>query len=82
MRLHEYQAREILQGCDTHLPRSITIFKTEEAEGAFLRLAPYQYVAGTGQPRVILKAQILAGGRGKAGGIKIAHSPAEAKDST
>jgi len=82
LRLHEYQAREILQGCDTHLPRSITIFKTEEAEGAFLRLAPYQYAAGTGQPRVILKAQILAGGRGKAGGIKIVHSPAEAKDST
>ncbi|MFN3467283.1 MAG: ATP-grasp domain-containing protein, partial [Candidatus Brocadiales bacterium] len=71
MRLHEYQAREILRGYDTHVPRGITIFKAEEAEEAFLRL---------GQPRAILKAQVLAGGRGKAGGIKIAHSPIEARD--
>ena len=72
MRLHEYQAREILQGYDdTHIPRSIAIFSTEEAEEAFLQL---------GHPRAILKAQVLAGGRGKAGGIKIAHSPLEAKD--
>ncbi len=71
LRLHEYQAREILQGYDTHVPRSITIFDAEEAEGAFLRL---------GQPKVILKVQILAGGRGKAGGVKIASSPAEAED--
>lgn len=71
MKLYEYQARQILQGYDTHIPRSNTIFKPEEAEEAFLRL---------GQPRAILKAQVLAGGRGKAGGIKIINSPAEAKD--
>jgi succinyl-CoA synthetase beta subunit len=71
LKLYEYQAREILQGYDSHIPRSITIFNADEAEETFLRL---------GQPRALLKAQILAGGRGKAGGVKIANSPTEAKD--
>lgn len=70
LRLYEYQAREILQGYDTHIPRGFTIFSPEEAEAAFFQL---------GQPRAILKAQVLAGGRGKAGGVKIVNSPLEAK---
>jgi succinyl-CoA synthetase beta subunit len=70
LRLYEYQAREILQGYDTHIPREITIFSPREAEEAFLRL---------GQPSAIMKAQVLAGGRGKAGGVKVVHSPLEAK---
>ncbi|HHT9154050.1 MAG TPA: ATP-grasp domain-containing protein, partial [Candidatus Hypogeohydataceae bacterium YC40] len=71
MRLYEHQAREILQGYVTCIPKSSTIFKPEEAEEAFLKL---------GQPRAVIKAQVLTGGRGKAGGVKIVNSPAEAKD--
>jgi succinyl-CoA synthetase beta subunit len=69
LRLNEYQTREIVQGYVTCIPKSITVFKPVEAEEAFIKL---------GQPRAILKAQVLAGGRGKAGGIKVVNTPEEA----
>ncbi|MCP4364522.1 MAG: ADP-forming succinate--CoA ligase subunit beta [Planctomycetes bacterium] len=69
MKLHEYQAKELLRGYDSHTPVGIVAFSAEEAEKAFCALDC---------PQAILKAQVLAGGRGKAGGIKKVSSPAEA----
>ncbi len=69
MKLQEYQARDVLRSYDTHVPRGIVAFSPEEAEKAFRELDC---------PHAILKAQVLAGGRGKAGGIQKVNSPAEA----
>ncbi len=69
MRLHEYQAKAILRGFGVPVPRG-EVAETPEAAAAIAR--------GLGG-RVVVKAQVHAGGRGKAGGIKPAASPEEAE---
>jgi succinyl-CoA synthetase beta subunit len=66
--IHEYQAREIFRAQGIPVPGGEVAATPEEAE----RIA-----AGLGG-RVVVKAQVLAGGRGKAGGVKLAASPSEA----
>ena len=69
MNLHEYQAREILEGFGIPFPRGGGVAATaDEAKGIAERL---------GGP-VMVKAQVHTGGRGKAGGVKLAKNPAEA----
>jgi succinyl-CoA synthetase beta subunit len=68
--IHEYQAKEILRREGAPVPPGEVASTPEEAE-AIAR----QY-GGT----VVIKAQVHAGGRGKAGGVKLAKSPAEAKE--
>ena len=70
MNIHEYQAKEILRGYGIPIPPGEVATTPAEAE----RLA--QKFGG----RVVIKAQVHAGGRGKAGGVKLATSPAEARD--
>ncbi len=70
MRLHEYQAKEILQKTGIPVPRGFLASTPGEAKSAYENL---------GSHLVVLKAQVLAGGRGKAGGIKTAHSAEEAQ---
>ncbi|MDE3110292.1 MAG: ADP-forming succinate--CoA ligase subunit beta [Acidobacteriota bacterium] len=69
MKIHEYQAKAILAKLGVPVPRGQVIFKADEAPAAAERL---------GAKIVVVKAQIHAGGRGKAGGVKIARSPEEA----
>ena len=69
MKIHEYQAKAILAKFGVPVPRGQVVFNAEEARAAAERL---------GTPVVVVKAQIHAGGRGKAGGVKLAKSPAEA----
>src|SRR6185437_6474307 len=69
MKIHEYQAKAILGKFGVPVPRGEAAFTKEEARGAAERL---------GTPVVVVKAQIHAGGRGKAGGVKLAKSPGEA----
>jgi succinyl-CoA synthetase beta subunit len=69
MKIHEYQAKVILAKFGVPVPRGEVVFNKEEAQAAAERV-------GTGV--VVVKAQIHAGGRGKAGGVKLAKSPAEA----
>jgi succinyl-CoA synthetase beta subunit len=69
MKIHEYQAKAILSKFGVPVPRGEAVFKAEDARAAAERL---------GTPVVAVKAQIHAGGRGKAGGVKIAKSPDEA----
>jgi succinyl-CoA synthetase beta subunit len=71
MKIHEYQAKEILNRYGVPVPRGVLVNTPEAAEKAAVTL---------GTPVVVLKAQIHAGGRGKGGGIKVAHSPTEAKE--
>ena len=71
MKIHEYQAKKLLSGFGVAVPRGIPAETPEAAEAAAREL---------GTPVVAVKAQIHAGGRGKGGGIKIAKSPAQARD--
>ena len=70
MNIHEYQAKEILRKEGVPIPPGEVANTPEDAE----RIAR-QY-GGT----VVVKAQVHAGGRGKAGGVKLAKSPGEAKE--
>ncbi|WP_456419005.1 ADP-forming succinate--CoA ligase subunit beta, partial [Thermovibrio sp.] len=69
MKIHEYQAKEIFKKYGLPVPRGIVAHNAHEAECAAKEL---------GTPVVVVKAQVHAGGRGKAGGVKLAKSPEEA----
>ncbi|MBL7073708.1 ADP-forming succinate--CoA ligase subunit beta [candidate division KSB1 bacterium] len=71
MKIHEYQAKEILKRFGVDVPKGRVAFSLDEAEKVAQELG-----GGT----VVVKAQIHAGGRGKGGGIKLAQSPAEVKE--
>ena len=70
MKIHEYQAKQILAKFGVTVPRGEMITKPEEARPVAEKLG-----GGT----VVVKAQIHAGGRGKGGGVKLAHNPDEAE---
>jgi succinyl-CoA synthetase beta subunit len=69
MKIHEYQAKQILARYGVAVPRGEVISRPEEARGVADQLG-----GGT----VVVKAQIHAGGRGKGGGIRLARGPDEA----
>ena len=71
MKIHEYQGKELLRKYGVPTPRGIVARTPEEAESAAKEL---------GTDVTVVKAQIHAGGRGKGGGVKLAKSPAEAKE--
>jgi len=71
MKIHEYQAKAILSRYGVTTPRGEVAFTKEEAREAAQRLR---------SNIVVVKAQIHAGGRGKGGGVKLAHSPDEAAE--
>jgi len=73
MKIHEYQAKAILSRYGVTTPRGEVAFTKEEAREAAHRLRSNANV-------VVVKAQIHAGGRGKAGGVKLARSSDEAAD--
>jgi succinyl-CoA synthetase beta subunit len=66
MKIHEYQAKEILRKYAVPVPLSVPAFSIGEAERAAKEIT-----AATGSEVVVVKAQIHAGGRGKGGGIKV-----------
>jgi succinyl-CoA synthetase beta subunit len=70
MKIHEYQAKEILRKYGVATPRGIPCFAVEEAVDAAKKLGGSAWV---------VKAQIHAGGRGKGGGVKLAKSLDEVK---
>ena len=68
MRLHEFEAKELFRQCGIAVPRGeVTASPTEAGR-----------IAAELGGETVVKAQVLAGGRGKAGGIKTAASPREA----
>ncbi len=70
MKIHEYQAKRVLAKFGVTVPRGEMIMKPEDACAVAEKL---------GGSTVVVKAQIHAGGRGKGGGVKLAHNPAEAE---
>ena len=71
MNIHEHQAKEVLAKHGVAVPKGVVVDNPEKAEAAAREL---------GTDVVVVKAQIHAGGRGKGGGVKLAKSPAEAKE--
>ncbi|MBS9780052.1 MAG: ADP-forming succinate--CoA ligase subunit beta [Moraxellaceae bacterium] len=71
MNLHEYQAKELLKGYGLPVQEGIIAYSGDEAAAAFDK---------TPTDMAVIKAQVHAGGRGKAGGVKIAKSREEAKE--
>ncbi|WP_042199153.1 ADP-forming succinate--CoA ligase subunit beta [Paenibacillus camerounensis] len=65
MNIHEYQGKEVLKKYGVAVPNGKVAYTVEEAVEA---------AASLGTPVVVVKAQIHAGGRGKAGGVKVAKS--------
>ena len=69
MKIHEYQAKQILAKYGVQIPKGEVAETAEKAAEIAAKIGP----------RVVLKAQIHAGGRGKGGGIKLANGADEAK---
>src|SRR5437016_9304126 len=71
MKIHEYQAKEILRKYGVATPRGVPCFSVDEAVKAASELGGKAWV---------VKAQIHAGGRGKGGGVKVAKSESEVRE--
>ncbi len=69
MNIHEYQAKELFRKYGIPVPEGVVILNAKDAQKALSRFKTNLYV---------VKAQVHAGGRGKAGGIKIAKTASEA----
>jgi succinyl-CoA synthetase beta subunit len=72
MKIHEYQAKEILKKYGVPVPTGIPAFSIGEAERAAKEI-----LGQTAHAPVVVKAQIHAGGRGKGGGVKVVKGGAE-----
>ena len=70
MDLFEYQARDMFEAHGVPVLQGLIADTPEEVEAAAAKIGGV----------VVVKAQVKAGGRGKAGGVKVAKSPAEAKE--
>jgi succinyl-CoA synthetase beta subunit len=68
MKIHEYQAKELLKTYSVPIPQGRVATSADEAAGIAKTLGGYP---------VVVKAQIHAGGRGKGGGVKLAQSESE-----
>ena len=71
MNLHEYQAKLLLESYGLPIQKGIIAYNGEEAAEAFDK---------TPTDVAVIKAQVHAGGRGKAGGVKLAKTREEAKE--
>ena len=70
MNIHEYQAKDILRAEGVPIPAGETASTPEQVEAIAKKIGGM----------VVVKAQVHTGGRGKAGGVKLAKTPAEAKE--
>jgi len=70
MKIHEYQAKELFRSYNVSVPEGYPAFSVDEALDAYDKL---------NVDTAVVKAQIHAGGRGKGGGVKLAHSRHEVK---
>jgi len=68
MKIHEYQGKELFRNAGVPVPNGFPAFNVEEAMDAYNKLET---------ERVVVKAQIHAGGRGKGGGVKLANGTEE-----
>ena len=71
MNIHEYQSKAVLKAYGVAVPEGLPAFTVDEA---------VENAKKIGTPVVVVKAQIHAGGRGKAGGVKLAKNLDEVKN--
>ena len=71
MNIHEHQAKKILKEFNAPVSKGVVIFSISEIKDKIKNLKGDNFV---------LKAQIHAGGRGKAGGVKLVSTPEEAEE--
>ena len=71
MNLHEYQAKALFKEYGMPVPNNIVATTPDEAKAAAEKLST---------DKVVVKAQVHAGGRGKAGGVRLVDTPREAAD--
>jgi succinyl-CoA synthetase beta subunit len=85
MKIHEYQARDLLRQAGIPVPAGVVVQSIEEAAPAYKKVAEDAFGGAAAQggqgPLVVVKAQVHAGGRGKAGFVKLVRSAAEAEAS-
>src|SRR5687767_8074339 len=74
MKIHEYQARDLLAQFGIPVPPGIVVESADEAAKAFEKLQKEH-----GVKLAVVKAQVHAGGRGKGGGVKLVRSADEAR---
>ena len=74
MKIHEYQARDVLVKYGIPVPHAVVVQGPDEAERAFENMQRRERVK-----LGVVKAQVHAGGRGKAGGVKLVKTPDEAR---
>jgi succinyl-CoA synthetase beta subunit len=79
MKIHEYQARDLLRSYSIPVPAGVVIESVDDAAQAYRRVTDEAFGAGAGG-LVVVKAQVFAGGRGKAGFVKLVKSPKEAEE--
>jgi succinyl-CoA synthetase beta subunit len=72
MKIHEYQGKQMFARHGIPVPKGVACFTPDEARGAAAQL-----IEETGNSTVVVKAQIHAGGRGKAGGVRIVRTGAD-----
>jgi len=70
MRLHEYQAKQIFSKSGIPIPKGQVTTNAEQA----------RLIAESINASCVIKAQVLSGGRGKAGGIRVAKTSQEARE--
>ena len=68
MDIHEYQAKQLLAKFGVNIPPGEVVYQTHEAENIVLWL---------NEEKIVVKAQVHAGGRGKAGGVKVCYKEEE-----
>ncbi len=68
MDIHEYQAKQLLSKFGVSIPPGEVVYQTHEAENI---------ISWLNEDKIVVKAQVHAGGRGKAGGVKICKNDAE-----
>lgn len=71
MKVHEYQARDLLAQAGVPVPNGVVIESAEQAGAAYERI---------GGGKVVVKAQVYAGGRGKAGYVRLCNSAKQVED--
>ena len=71
MKIHEYQARQLLTDAGIAILPSVVVRSADQAAAAYTQL---------GSPVAVVKAQVYAGGRGKAGFVRLVNSADEARD--
>jgi len=80
MKIHEYQARDLLRSFGIPVPAGVVVESVDDAPQAYRRVVDEAFGPGAADGLAVIKAQVHAGGRGKAGFVKLVRSAKEAED--